>query len=126
MDDQQLLNTKISQDESEEILLLPKRVMIVSVKIERREKSSGTPIAVFECKHPDKETTIKISSVSFLDGKVIGNSGTWINLNKDNQFKPNSPLAKLLKKIGVDSLSQCEGKQIDTELEGKYLTFKAY
>lgn len=120
-----LLEIGIGTLEQEKISLKPAKVKIVSVKTEPVIKAKAVK-AIFEVKHPDKEETINMSSVNFLDGKEVRTSGTWINLDKNNQLQKGTALVILLNKIGAKHLTDSIGKEVDTELEGKYLIFKAY
>jgi len=126
MEAQEILKTPIGTIEPEKKTLKPAKVMIVNVSIEHIEKAKADK-AVFKVKHPDKEETVNISSVSFLDEREIITVGTWINMDNKNKLQKGSGTARLLNKIGVQSLQEAQGKEIDTELDERgYLCFKAY
>ena len=119
------LNTPIGTKESERTLLKPAKLKIVNVEIIYVEKAKSEK-AVFEVKHPDKDETIKISTVNFLDGKEVKTSGTWVSKDEDGNLQKGSALTILMKSIEANTLKECIGKEVDSELEGNYLCFKAY
>lgn len=123
METQAELKAKIGNIEPERILLKPAKVKIVNVSIEDTTKAKKV---VFEVKHPDKEETIKISSASHVVERNIKVSGTWLNLDKENNLQKSSTLVIFLQKIGADSIEGAIGKEVDTEMNGNYLCFKAY
>ena len=77
-------------------------------------------------KHPDREEPILISAVAYLFDRAIKVSGTWFNLDKDGQLQKGSANVVLLQRIGAATLEESIGKEVDTELDGNYLCFKAY
>jgi hypothetical protein len=105
--------------------LKPAKVKIVSTSIEPTAKAKKV---VFVVKHPDKEETIKMSSVAFLEGREVKIVGTWLNLDDTGLLQKNSGIYTLLTKINAKNIKDAEGKEIDTELDDdkKYLVFKAY
>lgn len=123
MEEQAELNIGIGTEEKTSVSLKPAKVKIVSAKVEPTTKSKKV---VFEVKHPDKEETIHISSVSFLDNKEVKTVGTWFNLDSVGQIQKGSALAILLTKLEAPTIMSSVGKEIDTELDGNYLVFKAY
>lgn len=125
METQDKLNIEIGTTETEKTTLKPARVKIVKVSVETVEKAKSDKVK-FEVKHPDKTETINISSVAYLDGREVVVSGTWFNTDKEGKIQKCSALAVLLKKLEAKTLKYAEGKDIDTELDGKYLCFKAY
>ena len=125
MEEQEKLEAEIGTIEEEKISLKPAKVKIVDVKIETIEKAKSDK-AAFEVKHPDRDETIKISSVAYLSGREVVVSGTWYNLDKENKIKKGSALAVLMNKLQVKKLTEAKDKEIETELDGKYLVFKAY
>jgi len=128
MEAQEKLDIKIGTKEPDKKALKPAKVKIVNVTIEFIEKAKADK-AIFEIKHPDKEETIHLSSVAYLDGREIKVSGTWYNLIKEEEQElivKGSALAVLMNKLNVNSLREIIGKEIDTEEDGKYLCLKAY
>lgn len=125
MEEQEILELKIGTEEPERVSLKPAKVKIVKVTTEKIEKAKATKV-IFEVKHPDKEETIKISRAAHLQDREIITSGTWLSLDKQGNIQKNSTLALFLNKLNVTSLKEAEGKEVETELEGKYLSFRAY
>lgn len=123
--EQTKLNTPIGTKESERTLLKPAKLKIVNIEIEYIEKAKSEK-AVFEVKHPDKDETIKISTVNYLDGKEVKTSGTWVSKDEDDNLQKGSALVTFLTSIGANTLEESIGKEVDSELEGNYLCFKAY
>ena len=123
MESQEELKIGIGTIEPEKVSLNPAKVKIVNVVIEDTPKARKV---VFEVKHPERDETIKISSVAYIQDKQIKNSGTWLNLDKENKLQNGSALVILLQKLGVNSIEEAKDKEIDTELNGSYLCFKAY
>jgi len=120
------LEKEIGTIESKNKTLEPKKVKIVEVKIvEVGEKKTKKVNCLVE--HPDySEGTITISSIAFLKDKKVVNSGLWYNLDKEENIQKGSALATFLEKTGSKNLKELQGKEVDTELEGNYLTFKSY
>jgi hypothetical protein len=123
METQNELKIGIGKIESEKISLKPAKVKIVGVKVEDTKKAKKV---VYEVKHPDREESIHISAVAYLVDRAIKVSGTWFNLDKDGQLQKGSSNVVLLQRIGATTLEEAIGKEIDTELDGNYLCFKAY
>jgi len=125
METQKELETEIGTTESERTTLDAKKVKIVKVEIVDVEKAKGRKVQC-EVKHPDKEETIKISSVAYLQEKKVVNRGLWYNLDKENKIQKGSALAVFLTKTNSKNIKELEGKEIETELENNFLCFKAY
>lgn len=125
MEEQEELTTEVGTTESEKQILQPKRVKIVSVKLLSIEKAKSKKVAC-EVKHPDKEETFQMSSVAYLEGKQVVTKGLWFNKDKEGKIQKGSALAVFLSKTDSKSVSSLVGKEVDTELDGNYLTFKAY
>ncbi len=105
-------------------VLKPTKVKIVEVSV--RETKKGK-ILNCESKHPDKEDTIAISSLSYIRDKQVVNGGLWITLDKDEKIQKGSALAVFLDRNGVKNPKELVGKEIETELDEKsWLCFKAY
>lgn len=123
----EILDLQIGNIEMEKKKKLePAKVKIVKVIIETIEKAKANK-AIFEVKHPSSEDTIKISAVSVLQDKKIKTIGTWISTDKENNLQKGTALAVFLDKIGVKSLRESIGKEINTESnEDGYLVFIAY
>jgi len=118
--------TEIGTIEPEKQKLMPAKVKIVNYEIKAIEKARADK-AIFEVKHPDKEETIHISAVAYLESKQVTTAGTWLNLDKENKIYKGSALAVLLKKLEAKNLDETKGKECDTEMDdNSYLCFKAY
>jgi len=120
------LEKEIGKIEPEGKRLEPKKVKIVKVEIvevgEKKNKKVNCSV-----QHPDhSEGTITISSVSYLRDKKVVNTGLWFNLDKEDNIQKGSALAVFLNKVGSKNLKDLEGKEVETDLEGNYLCFKAY
>ena len=120
------LEKEIGKIEPEGKRLEPKKVKIVKVEIvevgEKKNRKVNCSVL-----HPDySEGMITISSVSYLRDKKIVNTGLWFNLDKEENIQKGSALAVFLTKTNSKSLKELEGKEVDTDLEGNYLCFKAY
>lgn len=125
METQEELTTEVGTTESEKQTLAPKRVKIVSVKIVAIEKAKSKKVSL-EVKHPDREETFTMSSVAYLENKQVVTKGLWFNKDKEGKIQKGSALAVFLEKMNCKTVSSLAGKEADTELEGKYLCFKAY
>ena len=124
MEEQDILNLETGTKEV--TTLSPKVVKIVKASIETVGEK-GTKKAVFEVKHPDKEETVKISAVKYEQKGKLTVSGTWVNLDDDGLLRKGSALANLKDFLGVKTLKEVEGKEMNTaEDEKGYLCFKAY
>jgi hypothetical protein len=119
------LNIGLGTTEPSKGGLKPAKVKIVATLVEPTGKAKKVSFIV---KHPAKEETIKLSSVCYLNGKVVSIVGTWLNLDDKGLIAKGSGLYVLLSKLGASNIAEAAGKEIDTELDddGKYLVFKAY
>lgn len=125
METQEMLNTPIGNTDKKKEFLKPARVKIVNVEIVKIEKAKSHKV-IFEVKHPDRDETIKISSMNFINNKNVINSGTWITLDEDNKIQKGSALQLLMDKLNVKTIKEFVGKECDTELDNNFLCFKAY
>ena len=125
METQTELNTGIGSIEEEFTSLKPAKVEIVKVEIIEVGSKKSKKINCI-VKHPDKTETISISAVSYIKGKEIINSGLWFNTDKDGNIQKNSSLAVFLNHLGAKNVLELTNKSCLTDLEGKYLCFKAY
>ena len=126
METQEELNKKVGTIEKESKLLEPKKVRIVKVEIIEvgNKKSKKVNCSVL---HPDHmEETITISSVNYLRDKKVINSGLWYNLDVEENIQKGSALANFLVYTNSNNLKELEGKDVETELDGRFLCFKAY
>ena len=82
---------------------------------------------VLLAKHPDKEESIKISSMLFISGKTVKSSTIWVNLDAEGNIEKGSQIAILLEKYQCKTLNELEGKTVLTDLdENKFLAVKCY
>jgi len=123
MEEQAELQIGLGTEEPQKSKLAPAKVKIVSVSIEPTAKAKKV---VFVVKHPDKEETIKLSSVAYLDDREIKVVGTWLNLDSKGLVQKGSGLYVLLTKLECANIQEAVGKESDTELDKDYLVFKAY
>lgn len=119
------LRTGIGTIESEKKSLEPAKVKIIGVKIVQVGDKKTDKLNCF-VKHPDKEEHITLSSVNYLKDKTVVNSGLWFNKDEEKNIQKGSALAIFLESVGAKNINELIGKESDTELEGKYLCFKAY
>lgn len=125
MENQTELEKQVGTIEPEMQSLKPAKVKIVEVKVVEVGDNKNKKVNCF-AKHPDKEENITISSVSYLREKKVVTTGLWYNLDKDENIQKGSALAIFLAATNSKNLKELEGKEVDTELEGNYLCFKAY
>lgn len=112
--------------DKEAISLKPAKVKIMEARIETIEKAKSDKV-VLSIKHPDKEELINISSVKFIKGSQVTESGTWLNKDEDKKIRKGSALACLLIKAGANTIKELEGKELESELDKNgYLCLKAY
>ena len=124
METQEILNTEIG--EKEVILLKPAKVKIVKVEVEQVGEKKNNKLTC-SVKHPDKEETMKVSSVKYENKGKLDVVGLWVNLDEDKKIRKSSSLAVLMSFLGVAILRELEGKEIETTTDEKgYLVFKAY
>lgn len=125
MKNQDILNLETGTKEIEK--LSPKEVKIEKVEIEL-VGDKGNLKASFSVKHPDRDETIKISSVKHeaKGGKLV-NVGTWINYDEDEKLRKGSALANFIAFKNVKVLKELIGLSLETtEDEKGYLCFKGY
>lgn len=126
MEQMDLGNLEIGTKELERTKLEPKKVKIVGWNIVKVEKAHAEKVE-FEVKHPDREENIYLSSVSYLDGKQVTTSGTWLNKDDEGKLQKGSVLTIFLNKIQAINLNETKDKEIETEQDEKgYLVFKCY
>jgi len=130
MDTQELMKTSIGTKETQ--VLNPAKVKIVSVRFQEETKEGkkmDTPLAHFECKHPDRDDLISISKVKYERNGKLDVVGFWVQLDEDKKFKKSSAISALLNYLGCETLGDSYGKEIDTTKQSEdnsYLCLKAY
>jgi hypothetical protein len=104
-------------------------VKVIGVKIEevknRKDEAVGEKV-VFIVKHPDREDNLQISKLRYLKNEKVESSGTWYNLDEENNIVKQSALASLMKHYACLSINDFIGKEVQTILDGSYLSIKAY
>ncbi len=125
METQAELEKEVGTQEQERNTLKPAVVKIVKVEIVEVGEKKNKKVNCY-IKHPDKEETITISAVSFLRDKAVKTVGLWYNLDKEENIQKGSGLAVFLEKTSSKNLKELEGKEVETELDGNFLCFKAY
>jgi len=130
METQDLMKVGIGTKESQ--TLNPKKVKIVSVRFQtetKEGKKMDTPLAHFECKHPDREELISLSKVKYEKQGKLDVVGLWVQLDEDNNFKKSSAISAVLNFLNCKTLEETYGKEIDTSKQSEdnqYLCLKAY
>lgn len=118
--------TKVTIGNIEETTVTAKPVKIVKATVEL-VGDKGNSKVVCECKHPDKEDTIKISGVKYLKKDKLETSGLWFNQDKDFKIRKGSALAATLTYFGCANVFALNGRELPTvEDDSGYLVFKAY
>ena len=126
METQEELEIPIGTIEPEKKSLEPKKVKIVKVEIievgEKKTKKVSCSVL-----HPDYEDgTITISSVAYLKDKKVVTSGLWYRLDTEGKIQKGTALATFLVSTNSNNLKELEGKEVETDVDGAYLCFKAY
>ena len=125
METQTELEKEVGTIEPEMQSLEPAKVKIVEVKIVEVGDNKNKKVNCL-VQHPKKDDPVTLSSVSYLRDKKIVTTGLWYNLDKEDNLQKGSALAIFLISTNSKNLKELEGKEVDTELDGKYLCFKAY
>jgi len=128
----EILNKAIGNKEKVSNSLKPSKVIIKAIEV-KTKKSDGedmkVPLIEFVVKHPDQEDTIKISKVKQLLNDKVYCSNTWYVLDEDKNIQKDSPLSRVMTYLGVATLAEAIGKEIDTIEESElkhFLVLKAY
>jgi hypothetical protein len=132
MENTEIIKKKVGNVEQPRSTVSPAVVKIASVLLKTKDKNDKemtTPLVQFMVKHPDKEELITISKVKYIDGDKAVAKGFWVQTDDDDNFYKGSAIDLILKKLGVETLDETYGKDIDTIEESKdspYLCLKAY
>ena len=125
METQTELEKEVGTIEPEVQTLKAAKVKIVNVEVievgDKKNKKVNCLVM-----HPDKDEPITISSVSYLRDKAVVTTGLWYNLDKDENIQKGFALATFLSSMDSKNVGELKDKEVDTELDGKYLCFKAY
>jgi len=126
METQAELEKEIGNIEPENKSLEAKKVTILRVEVIEVGEKKNKKVNCF-VKHPDyHEGEITLSSVAHLKDKKVITTGIWYNLDKEENLQKGSALAIFLNYTNSKNLKELIGKEVDTELDGRYLCFKAY
>ena len=127
MDTQTELENEIGTLELERKTLKPTKVKIVNVEIVPVGKNNNLKVNCL-VKHPDTEQEIHMSSVAYLrfPEKKVVTIGLWYNLDKEKKIQKDSALAIFLNSVNAKNLKELKRKEVETELDGNFLCFKAY
>lgn len=125
METQKELEKEIGNTELETQTLKPAKVNIVKVEIVEVGEKNNKKVNCL-VKHPNKDEPITISSASILRDKKVVTTGLWFNLDKEENLQKGSTLAVFLGSTDSKNLKELEGKEVETELDGKFLCFKSY
>jgi hypothetical protein len=108
--------------------LSPKDVVISGVgKITLDTKKGKSDKVEIICKHPDKQETIKISDVEYIESDKVETKALWLNLDSKGELSKYGALAALLSFYGAPTIRDLVGKTIKTDMGANgYLCAKAY
>lgn len=128
--EQNILDKKVGNIEQESKTLNESIVTIVGVT-EHEKKTRNEPMTLIKIlvKHPDKEEPISISKVKSQRKDKIICQTLWVQLDNDKNIQMGSAIDTLLKYFKVGSLTELDGKTIDTVIESddsNFLCLKAY
>ena len=114
----------------ESVALKATEVEVQSVVVEEQTNNAGKRVGdkvIFQCKHPEKDEPIKISSVKYEKNQQLKVSGTWFNKDDDGLIQKGSALALMMDKLGAKTIKDFKGKSLPTIQDDKgYLCIKAY
>jgi hypothetical protein len=112
--------------------LKPAKVKIVSVEFQtetKEKKKMNTPLAIINCKHPDREEIIKLSRIKCERNGKLDVVTLWVSLDDEGKFQKSSAISELLRFLKVETLENLYGKEIEAIEQSKedtYLCLKAY
>ena len=128
MNEQEKLSIGIGNLEAKKLDEGNVKVMGVRIEeVQNKDKKIVGEKVVFVVKHPAREDNLQISKVRYIKSlDKIESSGTWYNLDEDNNIVKNSALASLMMHYGCLSINDFIGKDVQTILDGNYLSIKAF
>jgi len=130
METQEIMKAGIGTKEIQK--LNPKKVKIVSVRIQEKTKEGKemkTPLIHIDCKHPDKDELISLSKVKYERNNKLEVVSLWVQLDEDNKIRKSSSVSAVLNFLKCSNLEEIYGKEIDTikqSEDNSYLCLKAY
>lgn len=128
----EILNKKVGNIEPERKTLDSAIVKIESVLIQttKHDGSKMTiPLVNILVKHPGREELIKIAKIKRLDKDKIITQSLWLNLDADENIQKDSGVDRIMKYLKIETLTEAEGKSIDTieeSEESSFLCLKLY
>jgi len=126
MTEEQIDLMSLSIGDKESTALKPAHIEIKDIEVLEVGQRKNQKVSL-TCKHPDREETIKISSVRYPQKDKLKVSGLWFNLDEDKKIRKGSALAVLMTHAGAQQLSDLKGRNIATvDDEDGYLCIKAY
>ena len=123
---------KITIGTKESSKLKPSKVKIVSVEFQtetKEGKKMKSPLAIINCKHPDREELVKISKIKTERNGKLEVVSLWTNLDEEGKLQKSSAVSDLLRFLKVETLEAIYGKEIESIEQSKedtYLCLKAY
>lgn len=121
-----LIDTPIGTDRP---ALVAKRVICINVTTEpvtSAGKSYGDKINIV-CEHPDSKEPVNISSIKFLVGDKLKQSGLWAKRDSEGKLPSKSAIVHLIRFKGKNTIKELIGEQFDTILDDSgYLLIKCY
>ena len=130
MNTDELMNKKKGNIEAKKLEAKPIKIATVKIKETTKDgKAMKSPLIHFVCKHPDKEEVISISKVKLVRNEKVVTVGLWVSLDEEGNFQKGSALTDLLDFIKCETLSEVEGKDVETVMESdtsQFLCLKAY
>ena len=128
----EIFSKKIGNKEGISLTAKPVQVQGLKAEIVKGKadgKNAGKEVGkklILICKHPDREEPLNLSNMVMRVGNTIKASTMWINLDDAGEIQKGSLIAQILTKYNVATLNDLVGKNIETELDGKFLAVKAY
>jgi len=121
----EVVDVEIGEDKPQ---IIAKKVVIEDVKaIVVKFNNEESKKIVLKVRHPDMKELIDISGARYEVNSKIKTSGLWYKLDNDGKLNYNSAIARVIRHLGKNKLSELKGEQMDTVAdEGGYLVVKAY
>ena len=123
------LNTPIGSEEKPRLAAKEVKVVSIGMKEVPSKKNPKATLkkVVLACKHPDRNETINISDVKYVEGDVLKVNTCWFFTDSKGEIQKDSALANLLRFYEVGTLSELSGRSLKTIEDSKgYLCLRAY
>ena len=88
-----------------------------------------SPLAIINCKHPDREELVKLSKIKTERSGKLEVVSLWVSLDDEGNLQKSSAVSDLLRFLKADTLEAIYGKEIEAIEQSKedtYLCLKAY